>query len=68
MFSWIDPIGEYALKLCCCLFNKKTRALLISFFKYYAWKPMHIWALQNLNMAAWVTIVNLSNCESTGPL
>ena len=27
----IHPIGEYALKLCFCLFNKKTCALLISF-------------------------------------
>ena len=68
MLPWIDPIGEYALKLCFCLFNKKACALLISFFTYYAWQPMHIWALQNLNVKAWVTIVNLSNCESTGSL
>ena len=26
------PMGEYALKLCCCLFNKKTWAMLLSFF------------------------------------
>ena len=32
MFTWMDPIGEYALKLCFYLFNKKTCALLISFF------------------------------------
>ena len=31
MFSWMDPIGEYALKLRVHLFNKKTCALLISF-------------------------------------
>ena len=68
MFSWMDQIGEYALKLSCCLFNKKTCALLIVFFTYYAWKPMHICALLNLNVKAWATIVNLSNCESTGPL
>ena len=28
----MDPIGEYALKLCFYLFNKKTCALLICFF------------------------------------
>ena len=54
IFSWMDLIGEYALKLCFCLFNKKTCALLISFFTYYAWKPMYILALQNLNVKAWV--------------
>ena len=54
MFSWMDSIGEYALKLCFCLFNKKTCALLIIFFTYCAWKPMHVWALQNLNVKAWV--------------
>ena len=32
MFSWMDPISEYALKLCFCLFNKKTCELLIRFF------------------------------------
>ena len=36
------PMGEYALKLCFCLFNKKTCASLISFFTYSAWKPMHM--------------------------
>ena len=55
MFSWMDPNGEYILRFCFCLFNKKMCALLISFpFTYYAWKPMHIWALQNLNVKAWV--------------
>ena len=29
---WMDPIGEYASKLCFCLFNKKTCALLICYF------------------------------------
>ena len=24
IFSWMDPIGEYELKLCFCLFNKKN--------------------------------------------
>ena len=28
-FSWMDPIGEYALKFCFCLFNKKTLSLLL---------------------------------------
>ena len=32
MFSWMDSISEYALKLCVCLFNQKICALLISFF------------------------------------
>ena len=35
-------MGEYALKLYFYLFNKKTCASLISFFTYYAWKPMHM--------------------------
>ena len=35
------PMGEYPLKLCFCLFNTKTFAILLSFFAYYAWKPMH---------------------------
>ena len=29
--------------LCFCLFNKKTLAMLLSFFfTYYAWMPMHM--------------------------
>ena len=64
----MDPIGEYALKLCLCLFNKKTCELLISYFLHIMHGSPCIWALQNLNVKAWVTIVNLSNCESTGPL
>ena len=35
------PMGEYPLKLCFCLFNTKTFAILLIFFAYYAWKPMH---------------------------
>ena len=40
------PMGEYAQDLCCCLFNKKTCAMLLSF----------LWAQQNLNVKARVTI------------
>ena len=36
------PMGEYALKLCFCQFNKKRCGMLLSFFTYYAWKPMHM--------------------------
>ena len=36
------PICEYALNLCLCLFNKKTCAMLLNFFTYYSWKPMHM--------------------------
>ena len=32
MFSYMDQIGQDALKLCFCLFNKKTCPLLISLF------------------------------------
>ena len=45
------PMDEYQLKLCFCLFNMKTFAMLLIFFTYYA--------LQNLNVKAHVTIVNL---------
>ena len=47
------PMGEYALKLCFCLFNTKTFAMLLIFFKYYAWKPMHMGCTK-------------FKCESTG--
>ena len=36
------PMGEYPLKICFCLFNAKTFAMLLIFFTYYAWKPMHM--------------------------
>ena len=29
------PVGEYAFNLCFCLFNKKTCAMLLSFFTFY---------------------------------
>ena len=51
-------MGEYALKLCFFIFNKKTCAMLLSFFHIMHGSPC-IWALQNLNTKAQVTIVNL---------
>ena len=36
------PMGEYPLKLCFCLFYTKTFAMLLLFFTYNAWKPMHM--------------------------
>ena len=49
-------MGEYPLKLCFCLFDTKTFPMILIFLHI-----MHgtIWALQNLNMKAQVTIVNL---------
>ena len=51
-------MGEYILKLCFCLFNTKTCAMLLIFLHI-----MHgstcIRTLQNLNVKAQVTIVNL---------
>ena len=33
LFVLLDgPMGEYPLKLCFCLFNTKTRAMLLIFF------------------------------------
>ena len=34
------------LKLCFCLFNTKTFAMLVIFFTYYAWKPMHMGSIK----------------------
>ena len=53
------PMGEYALKLYFCIFNKKTCAMLLSFLLHIMNGSPCIWALQNLDVKAWVTIVNL---------
>ena len=52
------PMGEYSLKLSFCLFNTKTFAMLLIFLHIMHGSPC-IWALQNLNVKARVTIVNL---------
>ena len=57
MAGWVN--NEYALKLCFCLFNKKTCAMLLSIFLHIKHGSPCIWALQNLNVKAWVPIVNL---------
>ena len=36
------PMGENPLKPCFCLFNTKIFVMLLIFFTYYAWKPMHM--------------------------
>ena len=60
LFVLLDgPMGEYPLKLCFCLFNTKTRAMLLVFFLHIMHGSQCIWALQNLNVKARVTIVNL---------
>ena len=51
-------MGTYQLKLCFCLFNAKTFAMLLIFLHIMHGSPC-IWALQNLNVKAQVTIVNL---------
>ena len=67
IFSWMHPIGEYALKLCFCLFNKKTCALLISFFYMLCMEAQAYMGSTKFKCES-LGIVNLSNCESTGPL
>ena len=43
LFVLLDgPMGEYPFKLCFCLFNTKTFAMLRIFFTYYAWTPIHM--------------------------
>ena len=43
------PMGEYSLKLCFCLFNKKTCAMLLSFF-YILCTEAHAYGLYKIQM------------------
>ena len=67
IFYWMDPIREYALKLCFCLFNKKTCALLIRFFYILCMEALAYMGSTRFKCES-LGIVNLSNCESVGPL
>ena len=58
------PMGEYPLKLCFYLFNKKTCAMLLIFFTYYVWKPMHMGSTKLKCESS----CNYCEFESTGPL